>query len=149
MSISIKRATVDDIPWLLSELRKFAEFFGTKLSLLGNEAMATHGLEIIIRDHFFAIAHHDTHGPVGFISGVLSPHMFNPDITVLSETFWWVSENHRGTRAGFMLFQEFKKFGAENADWITCNLESHSPVSDEFMVRNGFRLQERSFLMEL
>lgn len=149
MSISIKRATVDDIPWLLGELRKFAEFFGTKLSLLGNEAMAIQGLEIIIRDHFFAIAHHDTHGPVGFISGVLSPHMFNPDITVLSETFWWVSENHRGTRAGFMLFQEFKKFGAENADWITCNLESHSPVSDEFMVRNGFRLQERSFLMEL
>lgn len=148
MSIEIRRATTDDIPWLLGELRKFAEFFGTKLSLLGNEPMASEGLSIIIRDHYFAIAEHSTFGPVGFISGVLSPHMFNPDIIVLSETFWWVSENHRGTRAGFLLFKDFVKFGEENADWTTCNLESHSPVSDEFMIRNGFKLQERSFLLE-
>lgn len=134
---------------MIGELEKFAEFFGTKRSLLGSADSAWSGLTALIQNHLFIIAERDGVGPVGFISGMLSPHIFNPEITVLAETFWWVAEEHRGSRAGFMLFQEFKKFGAENADWVLFTLEEKSPVSDEFLLKNGFRLQERSFLMEM
>lgn len=148
MSIKIRLATVDDIPWLISELRKFAEFFGTNLSLLDEET-APGGLAFFITQHYFTIAEKEDVGPIGFISGVLLPHPFNPKIMQLTETFWWVAEEHRQSRAGLMLFEEFVEFGKVNADWITFTLETASPVKDEFMMKRGFRNNERSFLYEV
>lgn len=148
MSVKIRRATEEDIPWLINELRQFAQFFGTKLSLLDEET-APLGLSRLILNHPFFVAEKESVGPVGFLSGLLSPHAFNPKITQLTEVFWWVSEEHRQSKAGLLLFQEYVAFGKANADWINCTLEVGSPVKDAFLERQGFRLQERSFILEV
>lgn len=146
--MKIRAASVDDIPWLMLELQKFSAFFGTKLQLFDPESAPDiiHGF---IKHHYFTIAHDDVDGPVGFIAGLLLPHPFNPKIVQLTETFWWVNEEHRQGRAGLMLFEEFHEFGKLNADWIAFTLETQSPVKDQFMLKHGFVANERCFLYEV
>jgi len=148
MQIRVRQATAEDIPWLVIELKKFADFFGTRLSLF-NEEYAPLGLAGLIENHCFYIADKEDVGPVGFITGILQRHPFNPKIMALTEVFWWVAEEHRMSRAALMLFNKFVEFGKANADWINFSLETASPVKDNFMLKHGFRLQERSFMYEV
>jgi hypothetical protein len=85
----------------------------------------------------------------GFIAGFLYPHFFNPDIVTLSELFWWVPEEYRGTRSGLLLFKYFKEFGEERADQVIMTLEEETPVKPEFLTKKGFRVKEHSYLLEV
>lgn len=134
--------------WLVSQLREFSAFFGTKKSLYGTEENARLGITNMINGHIVLVAEREGQ-LLGFIAGVITPHMFNPNIRVLAETFWWVAEEHRGSRAGLMLLNEFMDYGTANCDWITFALEHHSPVDEKCLLRRGFHLQERSYLMEV
>jgi hypothetical protein len=149
MGITVRQAQHTDIDWIVHQLRKFSEFYGTKLSLFGDDAYARERLTWIIDCHVFLVADHSQHGPVGFIAGLAQPHFFNPSIRHLAELFWWVDEAHRGGKAGLLLLRAFTDWGRENCDWITCSLEHHSPVKDETLTRRGFKIQERSFLLEV
>lgn len=146
---NIRRATVSDLDWLIPQLKDFSQFFGSSIPLFPSEDFARTALAQMITDHLVLIAEHKTSGPVGFISGYLFPHAFNPQINVLTETFWWVQEDYRSSRAGLMLLEEFTKFGRAHADWITFTLEHHSPVRDETLLKRGYRFSEKSFLMEV
>lgn len=150
MSIVTRKATHEDIPWLKVELEKFAVFFGTQKSLFNPET-ADGVLSSIIDQHLFLIAHRvdSPSDSLGFIAGLLSPHFLNTDIIQLTELFWWVKEEHRGTKAGLTLFEDFIRIGSVEADWISVSLETASPVKDEFLLKRGFKSQERSFLMEV
>lgn len=77
------------------------------------------------------------------------PHVFNPQIKVLSECFWWVKPEYRGSRAGALLFKNYVEWGKANVDWVTMTLEAHSPVRPEALIKRGFRLQETTFLLEV
>jgi len=149
MNIHVRPASTADIPWLLSQLKKFSEFFGSKIPLFEDEAHSTQGLHSMICDHVVFIAEQDGVGSVGFISGWRTQHPFNPKIRWLAETFWWVDEPWRGTRAGLMLLNKFTEWGKQNADWITFGLEENSPINDKTLIKRGFRLHERSYLMEV
>jgi hypothetical protein len=149
MSIFTRKATLEDIPWLMVELEKFAKFFGTHLSLFNPET-APGVLTNIIKEHVFLIAYRKTDGErLGFVAGLLSPHLFNKEIIQLTELFWWVPEEYRRTGAGHILFEEFLKVGVVEADWVNFTLETNSPVKDEFLLRRGFKPQERSFILEV
>ena len=150
MSIVTRKATHEDIPWLMVELEKFAVFFGTSLSLFNPET-APHGLAQLIDNHIFLVAVKEKELEIrlGFISGLLSPHFMNPEIVQLTELFWWVAEEHRGSRAGLVLFNDFVRTGTVMADWINFTLEHKSPVKEEFLLKRGFKAQERSYLMEV
>lgn len=147
-TMSIRRAGVEDLEWLIVELRKFAAFFGTKKSIFGPEEYVRSALALLIEKQIVFVAERIDVGPMGFVAGLLQPHTFNPEVTVLSELFWWVKEEHRGSRAAAMLLKAFVNFGKANADWITFGLEVHSPVNANALVKRGFKLQERAFLME-
>lgn len=149
MSILTRKATLEDIPWLMVELEKFAKFFGTHLSLFNPET-APAGLTDLISNHVFLVAQRNTDGErLGFVAGLLSPHFMNPEIIQLTELFWWVPEEYRRTGAGHLLFEEFVKVGVVEADWVNFTLEHHSPVKDEFLLKRGFKPQERSFILEV
>ena len=91
MSVSIRRAELSDIDWLLSQLSSFAKFYGTKKSLFGSAEYSKAFLTVMINEHIFFIADDSTHGPIGFIAGTLEPHTYNPEIITLIESSWWVS----------------------------------------------------------
>jgi len=50
---------------------------------------------------------------------------------------------------GLMLLEEFTDWGKRNADWISFSLEDKSPVKDTTLTKRGFRLKERSFILEV
>lgn len=147
-TVSIRRADAGDIDWLVSQCRDFASFFDSRHNLFPDEALAREGLWAMISNHIVFIAQ-KAGIPVGFVAGTLAPHMFNPAIRVLYEAFWWVTEEHRGSRAGLLLLNSFVAWGREHADWIIFTLENHSPVNDSVLLRRGFTLKERSYLMEV
>lgn len=149
MGTRVRFATPEDLDWIVGQLKKFSEFYGTKLSLFGDEKNARSVMLTMMNDHVVIVAERENEGLVGLISGYITPHAFNPKIKVLAETLWWVAEEHRGSRAGLLLLDAFKNYGEEHANWITFALENKSPVKDKCLTKRGFQLQERSYLREV
>jgi hypothetical protein len=111
MSIAVRTAVAADVAWLLQQLAHFDAFFGSSRSLFPDEAYAVETLtKLIATEPFFIAA--DARGPVGFIAGLLTPHLLNPSIRVLSELFWWVVPEARGSRAGFLLLSRSSGAGS-------------------------------------
>lgn len=149
MIIEIRRATPEDVDWLIPQLRRFSSFFGSKKPLFGDEEYARAGLLTLIEQHLFLLAEREDVGRMGFIAGYVLPHMFNPQIRLLAEAFWWVDEQYRGSRAGAQLLKAFMEWGEANVDWIQFSLEESSPVKEDAFLKRGFVLKERSFLKEV
>jgi hypothetical protein len=158
MGIQVRRAAPEDLSWVLSQLKDFSKFYGTKLQLFGDEEYSRNFLLGLIQEHpsFVAVKEQkDENGEAwttnmcGFIAGIVSPHMYNPKINLLTEAFWWVPEEYRGSRAGALLLEAFISWGKENVDWITFTLEHKSPVSDRCLTKRGFQLQEKNYLLEV
>lgn len=148
-AITVRPAIVEDLDWLIEQLKSFSRFFGSKIPLYKSEHFAREAMTKMMTDHMVFVAWKEGIGPVGFIAGFVIPHIFNPTIRVLNETFWWVPEEHRGTRAGYLLLKAFIDFGKEHADWILFTLEDNSPVNEVALLNRGFKLKEKSFLMEV
>ena len=149
MHITVRAATYEDLDWLCGQLKEFARTYSTEHCLYGSEETVRGRLRFFIDGHVLLIAEREGFGPVGLIGGVVTPHLFNPDIRLLAEMFWWVDEAHRGTRAGLMLLNAFTDWGKTHADWITFSLETHSPVKVETLVKRGFKVKETGFLYEV
>lgn len=149
VGVTIRAAGLGDIDWLVSELKKFAKFLGTKRSLFGDEEYARNGLLMFLREpNVMFIADKDG-TPVGFAGGVVTPHMFNPQIRILAEAFWWVQEEHRGSKAGLKLLNTFTEWGKRNADWVSFTLERKSPVNEKCLLKRGYVPHERTYLLEV
>lgn len=144
----VRRAQPSDMDWITGELRAFDRFYGSTKSLFGNAEYVRTTLEALIAQHVFLIAERDGNR-MGFIAGLLTPHFFNPELKVLTEMLWWVPPAHRGSRAGLLLLNEYIRIGEESADWILMTLEDRSPIAERSLIKRGFHLKERSFLMEV
>lgn len=150
MEIEIRKAEYADIEWVLSQLKKFAVFHGSKLSLYGTcEEYKKDLAKKFIDNHLFLIAEDSAKSQLGFVFGTLGKHFLNPEITVLSEVFWWVDEEKRSSGVGSALMHEFIAFGKENANWITFTTRPNTPVNENLLIRNGFRHTEKSYLLEV
>lgn len=148
MTITIRSASINDIDWVVLELKRFSEFFGTKKELFSDKNYARAGCLILIKGHVLYLAENESER-IGFIAGLLTPHLFNPSIKILTELFWWVTEEHRGSRAGSLLLGEFVDYGKRHADWIAFGLRNNTRVRDETLLNYGFQAYERSFLLEV
>lgn len=148
--ISIRAAIPDDINWIMGQLQVFARFLGTKKSIYPSNTQYVHNfLTKMIHEHVLLIADKEGIGSIGLIGGVAVPHFLNPEITVLSELFWWVDEAHRGSRAGLMLLERFNKWASDNTDWVSMSLEEKSPVNEKCLIKRGYAPIERNFLREV
>lgn len=149
--IMIRKANGSDAEWLGSQLREFSRFFGTVRALYPSDPAVALAIvhHMIATLEFFVAIDNRTGEPLGFIAGMLGPHPMNPDIRTLSEVFWWVTPARRGSTAGHRLLEHFIEFGHKRADWIVMTLEAKSPVDPSALERRGFRLHERSYLMEV
>lgn len=145
----IRPAKLSDLVWITSELIKFSDFIPTKRKIFTGSEKTIEKIADLIESHFFAIADHATHGPVGMFCGMLMPHPMNEEIPTFMELFWWVSEEFRHSRAGLMLLNAGIEYGKNNAEFITISLESKSPIKDESLEKRGFVQLERTFLMEV
>lgn len=143
----VRDATPDDLEWLIGELRDFAVFMDTRYPLF-DEAYSRRTFPTLFADHVVLIAEREGERQ-GFVAGLLSPHPFNPALVILQELFWWVAAPHRHSRAGLLLLNALVEVGRAKAQWVLVSVEANSPVREATLLRRGFRLKERSYLLEV
>jgi len=146
----VRIATLLDKEWMLEELKAFSNSYQTKYELFPkSNDDADLFLTNLINNGVTLISETDEGERTGLIAGVLAPHYFNKELITLSELFWWVSEKHRGSRAGLMLYNAFMEKGKELSNWIVFSLKSGSPVNPEFFTKKEFKPLDQSFLLEV
>ncbi len=150
MNARVRPATLQDIDWIAAQLRVFSASYGTAKELFPDDEFARQWLTKMIQDHLLLVADgYKAHERIGFICGVVTPHLYNPMIRVLAELFWWVTPEHRGGPAGARLLDEFIAWGKINADWITFGTMNDTQVKEAALTKRGFVLKEKSYLMEV
>lgn len=83
---------------------------------------------------------------VGVLGSFLIRNLFNPKIKVLTEVFWYVLPEHRKSRAGYLLFKQFKDTADIIADESTMSLlPASSDLEFESLEKRGYRLEEFGF----
>lgn len=148
MPLNIRRGEYKDIPWIVTQLKVFSPYYGTKKSLFGDEEYVAAGLKETMDKHLVLVA--DKNGQlIGFIIGLVSNHLYNPSIRVLTQLLWWVDESKRFGRAGYMLLKEFVKWGKANCDWIAMGAIGQTQIKPTAFQRMGFKPFEITYLMEV
>lgn len=150
MTVAIRPAVDTDIPWMLDELRDFAQFYDSRHSLYPGDERATAKMHDLIANHFTLVAECDQIWPVGFVAGLIVPHFMNEDVKVLTEALWWVCPHHRNGRAALMLLNAFVAWGKANCDEVIFSaIEGKTNVKESSFLKRGFRLAERSYAIEV
>lgn len=168
--LEVRAAVTGDLAWIIDELSKFSDQFGTQLGLFPRDPIeAWRVVQSLIDNHVVLIAERpeyslpgitsdllaDTTGAkfvtrVGFIAGTLTPHPFNSEIHVLQEVFWWVRPEERRSKAGRALLDAFEGVAVKrDVDWVVMALERNSTVPPEWLEGRGYHLHERSYLREM
>lgn len=80
----------------------------------------------------------------GTVIGVYMQHPLNPSISVLQEVAWWVPEEHRRGRAGWILLQAFASLS--RTDITTLSLLPSSTVAVKHLNKLGFEAAETAFV---
>lgn len=86
--------------------------------------------------------------PVGALGGIVSPNLFNPSITIVTEVFWYVLPEYRNTRAGLLLLQAYGEACEKVADESSLSLLTTSQVNIKSIERKGYKLCENAFRRE-
>lgn len=141
--ITIRNASLDDLPWIMEQSKGFAQFFGGKRLMQPTEEK----LRQLVETQIVLIAENGT-GPMGLIAGVLASNYWDESMVQLTEVAWWVAPEHRGSRAALTLLNAFDAIGSARADQTWMALESNSPVNTRTLEKRGFRLKETSWLKE-
>lgn len=149
--MDLRPAAESDVPWLLDELRQFDASLGLHYPMVtpANEAYAAGYLKGLMEKHYLEVACDPKGGRVGFLGALNVPHFFNPAYRMAAETFWWVSPEHRGGRAGAALLLSYRDWCKKNVQLATVSLEHNSQVNETTLSKRGFKAHERSFLMEV
>lgn len=144
----VRPAVYDDIPWMLEQVAAFNEFVGTRHTMFPDAAKAEEKLKRFIDEQPVFIA--DDNGPLaGMLVALIHHNLWNEDIVVLTEMLWWVPPHYRGSRAAALLLLAFEDCAVSvGADWAVMSLEAKSPMNPDALEKRGYRLQERSYLME-
>lgn len=142
--VTVRRSVLSDIPWVIEQARKFGEVINRDIEIIGRSDL---WLAKCIADAINDVAFTACCGDklVGCIGGRLFPQPFNPLVMMLMEMFWWVPEEYRKTRAGYLLLKKFCEVGNERADATVLTLQNSTPVIERTVERLGFKLYERSF----
>lgn len=147
-SVFVRLATHEDADYIVGQLKQFAKALHTKLNIFPGEYQAKQRVLDLIDNHIVLVACKEDQ-LLGMIGGIVTPHFFNPEIKTIAELFWWVAEEHRGSKSGLLLLNAFVELGKLRADWITMCLEKDSPIKDKCLLDRGFIPMERTYLLEV
>lgn len=146
-SVKVRKAEPGDKEWvigtaarrMLEEELQRPEFF--------NEENCQRLFDIGISNGVILVAE-ENGVPIGCISGIYCPNMFNNALITLQEIFWYVLPTHRNGRAGLCLLNEFCEIGKSTAHDTFMSLLDTSEVSQRMLSKKGFVFKEIAFVMK-
>ncbi len=145
---TIRRATPDDLQWIVTELADFQSEIPTQVPFY-SPIHTPPAVSELIDNHIVLIAETPLER-IGFIAGYATRHPFNPEIRVLYQSLWWVKRLHRKvSRAAVLLLDAFVAWGKANVDRISFGLQSITEVSDRALIKRGFQTMERTYHLEV
>ena len=148
--VIVRRAISDDIPWLKASLPAIWNGNPSNRVFFNDSKFAEYHIKDMIDNHLVLIAEQGG-AQIGLISGMVMNHPWvsPPGLLVLMETHWWVTESHRGGRAGLLLLKAFVQWGEKNVDRISMTIAKESAISERALTKRGFEFRERTFSMEI
>jgi len=103
-----------------------------------SRTLLEHGVIVLAERHGIA---------VGMIAGLVYPDLMTTLITI-SELWWWVDEDVRGTGIAEVLLERFELWGREHGA-TRAQIGSRHRVLDRYYKRFGYAPIERIFVKEL
>ena len=141
----IRNATMNDVPWIVEQAKIFDEYYNGVVPFFSETYARENAVALINGRGIVLISEQNGHR-TGFISGIISPHIYNPTIRVLVEMLWWVIPMYRKTRAGAKLLRAFTAWGKDNADMLTISIPTKTYIREESMKKNGWGMVEKTFV---
>lgn len=141
---NIRQATLEDVDALVSKAGEFCSTYG---SLELNEPHVKAVVEHIVCNGVALVACKGN-DIVGFILGMYSHNLWNPDVKTLNELAWWVDQGHRDGFIGIKLLKKFEAVCKRNTTIVLSTLPS-SNLRDSNLERLGYVLKEKQFVMEI
>lgn len=89
---------------------------------------------------------------IGSISGILQPLFLNPSVLMITENWWWVDPEYRGSRGGIKLEKELIQWGKERGACKIIMSTSHSPKEESlknYYIKMGYTYLESHFIKEI
>lgn len=149
MSVLIRKANNYDIDYLLTQLELFAKEVPYKKDLFSSSVeWKMKSLICLMEKHLFLIA--EKNGlKSGFIAGLVTPHFLNPNLISVTELFWWVNIEMRGSSVGARLLQSYTEEAKKIGDWVSMHTQTSTKIKDSSLERLGYKFSEKSFVMEV
>ncbi len=149
LGVVVRQARKGDEKWLLEELHHFDRSMATKRPFMPvDPELRRSRLREFMEDHLFLIAERFSER-MGFVLGVYATHLLNPEILCVHEALYWVSERHRGSAAGLLLFNAFIAIASRHVDWIFWSKQPWTRMADRHLERRGFKAVDHTFLLEI
>ena len=144
----IRKANIMDLPWIVQEGTKFLKFYFPNKDI--DTGFITMQLDTLMRNGTILVSQEQNSELTGMIAGVVTPDMWYPEEKTLAELFWWVTPEKRCGRSSLMLMREFIETGKQlGVNYITLSLLTVSPVNQNALIKRGFELKEKAFVMEV
>lgn len=142
----IRKATIEDIPWMLDEGKTFLGLISENKNYYNRDHLEKLLVHIVTEGIIFVTEKDEN--LTGVIGGLKIPNIYNGDLMTLVELFWWVPEDYRKTRAGYLLMKAFEEAGSD-VDSITFSSMDFSPINEDALIKRGFKKRESSFVKEV
>lgn len=139
----IRKATLEDTGWIVHAVYDMCNLLGTP-ELYNPKYLSDIFVPHVIQNGI-AIVDDKKQGVIG---GIITPHVYNPDILVLGEMMWWVHEDKRGSSLGYRLLKTFEEEGIKSGvKYIQMSLMESSTVTS--MEKQGYRRAEYALIKEI
>ena len=140
----VRRVEIDDYKEMMELLKEFGEEYGgpAVVEELSLERVFMRALHTGVG--FVAL---NDGKIIGGIGGVYMPNPYNELLSMLTELYWYVKPEFRGTNAGGRLFLEYEKAGFRTAHGMVMTLLDSSDDSlDNGLKKRGYKQKERTYI---
>jgi RimJ/RimL family protein N-acetyltransferase len=146
--MKIRKANIMDMPYMIREGQEFLSWVYPD-KRVDNETLIQR-LRMVTTQGVCYVA--EINGKqIGAIGGIITPNMWYGLEQDLTELFWWVQKEYRGSSAALRLLKQFILHGKTDPKItnVIMTKENISPISEKVYEKRGFELKESNYVMEV
>lgn len=143
--MKIRKALPQDIPYMLEHAKEFIKFYNNK-NINYNQSHLIHLAQTLMDSHVLVVAETEEGEVAGMLGAMYVPNHIDPSCISLTELFWWVGEEHRRTRAGWLLLSFLEAVGEKYEVPVVISVLPQTGDVTPLLERHGFVKVEESYV---